>query len=50
MSKPKVIVTRRWHPEVEAVLVERFDTLLNEDDHPMSVSELQDALRNADAV
>ncbi len=50
MPKPKVIVTRRWHPEVEAVLVERFDTQLNEDDHPMSVSELQDALRSADAV
>jgi len=50
MSKPKVIVTRRWHPEVEAVLVERFDTQLNEDDHPMSVAELQDALRCADAV
>jgi lactate dehydrogenase-like 2-hydroxyacid dehydrogenase len=50
MSKPKVIVTRRWHPEVEAVLVDRFDTLLNDDDHSMSVTELQDALRNADAV
>jgi len=50
MSKPKVIVTRRWHPEVEAVLVERFDTRLNDDDHSMSVDELQDALRNADAV
>ncbi len=50
MSKPKVIVTRRWHPEVEAVLMERFDTQLNEDDHAMSVVELQDALRNADAV
>jgi lactate dehydrogenase-like 2-hydroxyacid dehydrogenase len=50
MSKPKIIVTRRWHPEVEAVLVERFDTQLNDDDHSMSVAELQDALRNADAV
>ena len=50
MPKPKVIVTRRWHPEVEAVLVERFDTQLNDDDHSMSVAELQDALRNADAV
>jgi lactate dehydrogenase-like 2-hydroxyacid dehydrogenase len=50
MSKPKVIVTRRWHPDVEAVLVERFDTRLNDDDHSMSVTELQDALRNADAV
>jgi lactate dehydrogenase-like 2-hydroxyacid dehydrogenase len=50
MSRPKVIVTRRWHPDVEAVLTERYDTQLNEDDHPMSVAELQDALRNADAV
>ena len=50
MSKPKVIVTRRWHADVEAVLMEKFDTTLNQDDHPMSVAELQDALRNADAV
>ena len=50
MSRPKVIVTRRWHPEVEAVLNERFDTTLNDDDHSMSVAELQDALRSADAV
>jgi lactate dehydrogenase-like 2-hydroxyacid dehydrogenase len=50
MSKPRLIVTRRWHPEVEAVLTERYDTQLNTDDHPMSVAELQDALRNADAV
>ena len=49
MSKPKVIVTRSWHPDVEAVLVERFDTQLNEDDHPMTVAELPDALRSADA-
>ncbi len=50
MAKPKVIVTRRWHPEVEQVLQERYDTRLNDDDHPMSVAELQDALRSADAL
>jgi lactate dehydrogenase-like 2-hydroxyacid dehydrogenase len=50
MAKPKIIVTRRWHADVEKVLMERFDTQLNEDDHPMSVAELQNALRNADAV
>ena len=50
MAKPKIIVTRRWHADVEKVLTERFDTQLNEDDHPMSVAELQDSLRNADAV
>lgn len=50
MSKPRIIVTRRWHADVEKVLTERFDTQLNVDDRPMSVAELQDALRNADAV
>ncbi len=50
MAKAKVIITRRWHPEVEQVLQERYDTQLNVDDHPMSVAELQDALRSADAV
>jgi lactate dehydrogenase-like 2-hydroxyacid dehydrogenase len=50
MSKPKIIVTRRWPEAVEQVLVERFDTELNTDDHSMSVAELQDALRRADAV
>ncbi len=50
MAKPKVIVTRRWHPEVEQVLQERYDAQFNEDDHPMTAAELQDALRSADAV
>lgn len=50
MAKPRVIVTRRWHQAVEKVLLEKFDARLNEDDHSMSVAELQDALRNADAV
>jgi lactate dehydrogenase-like 2-hydroxyacid dehydrogenase len=50
MAKPKIIVTRRWHEAVEKILVERYDTQLNEDDHPFTVSEMQDALRNADAV
>jgi len=50
MSKPRIIVTRRWHEDVEKELVKRFDTQLNEDDHAMSVAELQDALLNADAV
>ncbi len=50
MSKPKIIVTRRWHEDVEKVLLERYDTTLNDDDHSMSVEELQQALREADAV
>ncbi|MEE9287879.1 MAG: D-glycerate dehydrogenase [Gammaproteobacteria bacterium] len=50
MEKLKVIVTRRWPEEVEEELKALFDVELNEDDHPMSVTELQEALRCADAV
>ena len=50
MSKPKVIITRKWPAEAEAQAKEWFDVVLNEDDHKMSVEELKDAMRNADAV
>ena len=50
MSKPKVIITRKWPAEAEAQAKEWFDVVLNEDDHKMSVDELKDAMRNADAV
>ncbi len=50
MSKPKIVVTRRWHEGVEAKLCELFDTQLNESDQAMSVAELQGALLSADAV
>ena len=50
MSKPKVIITRKWPEAAEARARELFDVTLNGDDHPMSVSELQQALKTADAV
>lgn len=50
MTKPSVIVTRRWPEEVEEALREQFDVQLNTDDTPMDVAALQDALRTADAV
>ena len=50
MSKPKVVVTRRWPEEVEAALSDLFDVTLNEDDKPMSVAALQEALGSADAL
>lgn len=50
MSTPKVIVTRRWPEAVETRLKDLYDVQLNEDDHPMSSEELQEALRSADAV
>lgn len=50
MSKPKVIVTRRWPAPVEARLRELFDVSLNESDVPLDVAQLQQALRTADAL
>lgn len=50
MSKPKVLLTRKWPADAEARAQELFDATLNEDDHKMSVDELKDAMRNYDAV
>lgn len=50
MSKPKVIVTRKWPAEVEAQLTALYDVQLNESDIPMTADELKQALQTADAV
>jgi lactate dehydrogenase-like 2-hydroxyacid dehydrogenase len=50
MSKPRVVVTRRWPDEVEKELQSLYDVQLNETDVPMTVAELQEALRTADAL
>ncbi len=50
MTKPRVIVTRRWPEQVEAKLKEIFDVELNGSDKPFSEAELKDAFANADAV
>jgi len=50
VSKPKVLLTRQWPAEAEARAKQLFDVTLNEDDHKMSVEELQDAMKNYDAV
>jgi len=49
MSKPKVIVSRRWPEQVEAHMKDVFDVQLNEDDHIMSTEEMTAALKSADA-
>jgi len=49
MSKPKVIVSRRWPEEVEKHMTGVFDVQLNEDDHIMSADEMKNALKTADA-
>ncbi|MCB1884496.1 MAG: D-glycerate dehydrogenase [Geminicoccaceae bacterium] len=50
MTKPRVLVTRRWPEAVEAALKERYDLVLNEDDRPMDEDGLRAALRDMDAV
>ena len=49
MSKPKVIVTRKWPESVEAKLKELYDVQLNENDVAMTPDELKAALGNCDA-
>ncbi|MEW6632552.1 MAG: D-glycerate dehydrogenase [Pseudomonadota bacterium] len=48
--KPRVIVTRRWPAKVEALLAERFDAVLNDDDVPLTPADLATAFRTYDAI
>lgn len=50
VSKPKVIITRKWPEQAEARAEQLFDVQLNEDDHKFSVDELKQAMQTADAV
>lgn len=50
MSKPKVIITRKWPDEVESQLKALYNVQLNESDVPMTADELKKALQNADAL
>jgi len=50
MSKPKIIVTRRWPIEVESQLKNLYDVQLNESDIPMNSEQLKAAMQSADAL
>lgn len=50
MTKPKVLVTRRWPKAVEAQLSERFDTVLSNNDKPLRPCEFRQAFKEFDAV
>lgn len=50
MKKAKIIVTRRWPKAVEEILASEFDAELNREDRPFSVSQLQTAIAQADAL
>ena len=50
MSKLKALVTRRWPEACEERLKQLFDLTLNLDNHPLSESELKEAMRHYDVV
>lgn len=50
MSKPKVLITRRWPEKVERAMASNFDVTLNTDDIAMSAEQLEQALHEYDAV
>ena len=50
MTKPKILVTRRWPKSVEERLSQTYDATLNTDDKPMSTQEIAEALAEFDAI
>lgn len=50
MTRPKILLTRRWPDEVEQVLAARYDLTRNEADVPLTTEQLAAAVRGFDAV
>lgn len=50
MTKPRVLVTRRWPDAVEAKMARVFDLHLNASDQPLSQADLRDAMGQYDAI
>ena len=50
MSKPKVLVTRRWPQAVEEKMAQIFDLSLNTSDTPLTEAEFTSALGQYDAI
>ncbi|AXB76481.1 D-glycerate dehydrogenase [Novosphingobium sp. P6W] len=48
--RPRVIVTRRLLPSVEARMAELFDVVLNPEDTPMTRAQLEAAMRDCDVL
>ena len=48
--KPRILVTRRLPPVVEAAVEDRFDSVMSTDDHQFGAGELQRALSDFDGV
>ncbi len=49
-GKPRVIVTRKLLPSIEARMGELFEAVLNTDDTPMNREQLSAAMRDADVL
>lgn len=50
MTRPSVLVTRRWPAAVEAQLMKDYDVTLNVDDKPLTSADFKDAFGRYDAV
>jgi lactate dehydrogenase-like 2-hydroxyacid dehydrogenase len=50
MSRPTLLLTRRWPAAVESALSQRFDVRFNDEDRPMPVEAIAAAMRHYDAV
>lgn len=50
MSRPRILLTRRWPAAVEAHLAERYDVTTNPEDTPMDEAALAQAMRTHDAL
>ncbi|MFW2587728.1 2-hydroxyacid dehydrogenase [Sagittula sp. SSi028] len=50
MSRPKILITRKWPEAVEQALAARFDVTFNDSDQPMDAAALCDAMQTHDAV
>jgi len=50
MSKPKLLITRRWPKAVEEAAMEHFDVTLNDKDIPLSIEDMRHALKSYDAI
>lgn len=50
MTRPRILITRRWPERVERELCARFDVTRNESDTPMTPAEFRAAFQDHDAV
>lgn len=50
MTKPSILVTRRWPKNVEKRLCKLYDTTLNDSNIPLDATTLRDSLLHFDAV